>query len=222
MSVSSAREEILRTIGDCLRNSRSSTVLGAVTGPAPVKQNGDAVAFEAAVTRVGGHFYKAHSAEDAGERVISIALEHAARSIIAWDNPLIEAIRLGERAAANGLTYCEDDAKGDVRKSAADSDIGVTFVDYALAETGSLVLLSREGQARSISLLPPVHVALVIPSQVLPGFDELFALLESGENRLPSAVTFITGPSRTADIELTLVVGVHGPQELHVVLFDAI
>ena len=94
-------------------------------------------------------------------------------------------------------------------------------VDYALADTGTLVLLSREGRARSVSLLPSVHIALIRPEQVIEGLDDMFSLMRDGTDRdkVPSsAVTFITGPSRTADIELTLVVGVHGPQELHAIL----
>jgi L-lactate dehydrogenase complex protein LldG len=84
------------------------------------------------------------------------------------------------------------------------------------------VLLARKGQARSISLLPPVHIAVVKPEQLLSGLSDLFPLLrgEAEGRDLSSAITFITGPSRTADIELTLVVGVHGPQQLHVVLLD--
>jgi L-lactate dehydrogenase complex protein LldG len=98
----------------------------------------------------------------------------------------------------------------------------VSGVDHAIADTGTLVLLARTGQARSVSLLPPVHVAVVRPGQILSSLDDLFPVLRhDGNGELASAVTFITGPSRTADIELTLVVGVHGPQELHVVLLDS-
>jgi L-lactate dehydrogenase complex protein LldG len=71
--------------------------------------------------------------------------------------------------------------------------------------------------------LPPVHVAIVRPQQILPGLSDLFPLLQGESNglrNLSSAITFITGPSRTADIELKLVVGVHGPQELHVLMLD--
>ena len=81
-----------------------------------------------------------------------------------------------------------------------------------------------EYQARSASLLPHIHIALVMPDQFVSGLDDLFPLLRFDlrvhNRKLCSAVTFITGPSRTADIELTLVVGVHGPQELHVILLD--
>jgi L-lactate dehydrogenase complex protein LldG len=109
-----------------------------------------------------------------------------------------------------------------VIQEAAGADIGVSGVDYALADTGTLVLVARNGQPRSVSLLPPVHIAVVRPEQVLSGLSDLFPILrsEAAGGDLSSAITFITGPSRTADIELTLVVGVHGPQQLHVVLLE--
>jgi L-lactate dehydrogenase complex protein LldG len=102
---------------------------------------------------------------------------------------------------------------------AAEARLGITAVDYALADSGTLCLLAGKRQPRTASLLPPIHVAILRPEQILRGLDDLFALLPSGDD-LSSAVTLITGPSRTADIELTLVVGVHGPQQLHVILAD--
>ena len=108
--------------------------------------------------------------------------------------------------------------------NAAAAGIGVSGIDYALADTGTLVLLTGRGRARSISLLPAVHIALIRPEQIISGLDDLFSLLREerglASGALSSAITFITGPSRTADIELTLVVGVHGPQELHAVLLS--
>ena len=93
-------------------------------------------------------------------------------------------------------------------------------MDYAIAETGSVVLLPRRGVSRLVSLLPPVHVAVVRRGEVLPGLDELFALqrLDHIEGDLGSYLNIITGPSRSADIEYTLVTGVHGPGEVHMVL----
>ena len=90
----------------------------------------------------------------------------------------------------------------------------VSEAAFALAETGSVVLLSSD-EPRARSLLPWVHVTLVREDRVLPGLDELFAQLG---NDLPSSVAIVTGPSRSADIEQRLAVGVHGPGEVHVVL----
>jgi L-lactate dehydrogenase complex protein LldG len=86
---------------------------------------------------------------------------------------------------------------------------------YGLADTGSVVLASGPEEPRARSLLPEVHVSLLREERILPGLAELFAAL-GGD--LPSALAIVTGPSRSADIEQTLTIGVHGPGEVHVVL----
>jgi L-lactate dehydrogenase complex protein LldG len=108
------------------------------------------------------------------------------------------------------------------RQEAATAGLGITGADYAVAETGSVVLLPRQGISRLVSLLPPVHVALVRPQDVVETLDDLFLLRRLDYHRhggeMGSYLNFITGPSRTGDIEQTLVVGVHGPREVHMVL----
>ena len=92
---------------------------------------------------------------------------------------------------------------------------GVSTALYGLADTGSVVLAASPEEPRARSLLPAVHVTLLREDRILPGLDELFAALGSD---LPSALAIVTGPSRSADIEQRLTVGVHGPGEVHVVL----
>ena len=94
---------------------------------------------------------------------------------------------------------------------------GVSTAIYGLADTGSVVL-SSSTEPRAQSLLPDVHVTLLREDLILPGLDELFAVL--GDD-LPSALAIVTGPSRSADIVQKLAVGVHGPREVHVVLLPA-
>ena len=100
---------------------------------------------------------------------------------------------------------------------------GITAVDYALAETGTLAVSSDEPGALLVSLLPPVHIAVVRRSQIYSSLDEVInglseqlSLNQTGGR----SVSFITGPSRTSDVELVLSIGVHGPKELHVILLD--
>lgn len=93
----------------------------------------------------------------------------------------------------------------------------VSEAAYGLAETGSVVLVASPEEPRARSLLPDVHVSLLREDRILPGLEELFDAL-GGD--LPSALAIVTGPSRSADIEQTLTVGVHGPGEVHVVLLD--
>ena len=92
---------------------------------------------------------------------------------------------------------------------------GVSRAVYALADTGSVVLAASPEEPRAASLLPYVHVTLVPEEVILPGLEELFAAV--GDD-LPSSLAIVTGPSRSADIEQLLTVGVHGPGEVHVVI----
>ena len=105
----------------------------------------------------------------------------------------------------------------ELRELCATADVGITSADYALADTGTLVLLSSPQEARMISLLPPAHIAIVPRARILTGLDELFSVLPNPAESTSSMV-LITGPSRTADIEQILVRGVHGPGLLRVVV----
>ncbi len=98
-------------------------------------------------------------------------------------------------------------------------DVGITCADYALADTGTLVMLASPEEARLISLLPPFHLAVVPADRILTGLDELFTVLPKPADTTSSMV-LITGPSRTADIELILVRGVHGPGKITVIVAE--
>jgi L-lactate dehydrogenase complex protein LldG len=112
----------------------------------------------------------------------------------------------------SGITDREE-----LRAACAAADIGITSADYALADTGTLVMLSSPREARLVSLLPPAHIAVVPRERILTGLDELFTLLPHPADATSSMV-LITGPSRTADIEQILVRGVHGPGQITVVV----
>jgi L-lactate dehydrogenase complex protein LldG len=99
-----------------------------------------------------------------------------------------------------------------------DLDAGVTDVRFAVAETGSLVIDGSRDHGRSLSLVPPVHVAVVERRCLLPDLVDLFARLAHDATRANTVI--ITGPSKTADIEMNLVTGVHGPGVVHVMLLD--
>jgi L-lactate utilization protein LutC len=97
------------------------------------------------------------------------------------------------------------------------ADIGITSADYALSDTGTLVMIASPAEARLVSLLPPAHIAVVPVDRLLTGLDELFMLVPMPADQ-SSSMVLITGPSRTADIEQILVRGVHGPGQISVVL----
>ena len=96
-------------------------------------------------------------------------------------------------------------------------DVGITKAQAAIAETGTFVLDSSLEQNRLVSLVPPIHIAILDASRIYATLGETLSALQANGEVSP-AITFVTGPSRTADIELTLAIGVHGPQELYVII----
>lgn len=96
-------------------------------------------------------------------------------------------------------------------------DVGICTAQAAIAETGTLMLDSEAERHRLVSLLPPVHIAIVDAASIRLTLDEVLVAAQQRDPLSPT-ITFITGPSRTADIELTLAIGVHGPQELFVII----
>jgi L-lactate dehydrogenase complex protein LldG len=131
------------------------------------------------------------------------------RSVLSWD-----ADRLPYGAGAVLNTPVSGASPRDLQASA---EIGVTGCDAAIVETGSLVLLSGPGKPRAASLLPPVHLAIVRRGDLRATMGELFKE-RTASIADAACCSFITGPSRTADIELTLTVGVHGPGKVIVVV----
>jgi L-lactate dehydrogenase complex protein LldG len=99
-------------------------------------------------------------------------------------------------------------------------EVGITNAQAGIAETGTLVLDSSCERNRLVSVVPPVHIAILRASRIYATLADVLAMLQSGKELSP-AITFITGPSRTADIELTLTIGVHGPQELYVIIDES-
>ena len=109
--------------------------------------------------------------------------------------------------------------RAELKAACAEIPVGITSAPYALAATGTLVMLSSDEEQRLVSLLPPAHIAVIPASRILVNLDELFVSVPMPAD-LTSALVFITGPSRTADIEQILVRGVHGPGEVHVVIVE--
>ena len=137
----------------------------------------------------------------------------ANRTAIASNAPFLqECDILSLPGITSGITE-----RDQLRQLCATSDVGITSADYALADTGTLVLLSTPYEARLVSLLPPAHIAVLPADRVLTGLDELFSLLPNPAS-VASSMVLITGPSRTADIEQILVRGVHGPGQITLVL----
>ena len=117
-----------------------------------------------------------------------------------------------------GLDWAGAGLRVEARAATGEDLVGLTGVFCAVAETGSLVVLSGPDTPAANSLLPETHIALVPASRIVAGMEEAWRLLREECGELPRAVNFISGPSRTGDIEQTLVLGAHGPYRVHIVL----
>jgi L-lactate dehydrogenase complex protein LldG len=173
--------------------------------------------FCAALLAAGGRAHLADSVEHAATLVLELVDSVSVRKILLGRGAALDELRLDEHLRQRQLDVVNAEAERDdwrVRYFAA--DLGISGVRNLIAETGTMVVASRTDDPRSVSLLPPVHIAVAWESQLLPDLFDLFA--ELGTAQLPSNLTLITGPSKTGDIELKLVTGVHGPGEIHVVV----
>jgi L-lactate dehydrogenase complex protein LldG len=161
---------------------------------------------------LGGKVFRV---QNAAAVVPAISALLAQKSAVASNSPFLR------KCGVTGLpqVHAAFTDREELKAACAAADIGITSVDYALAATGSFVMLSSPSEARLISLLPPAHIAIFPRSLILANLDELLSILPRPADQTSSMV-LITGPSRTADIEQILVRGVHGPGEVYAVIVD--
>jgi L-lactate dehydrogenase complex protein LldG len=119
-----------------------------------------------------------------------------------------------------GLDWGAAGLRIEPRPAAGEDKVGITGCYCAIAETGTLMLLSGPQTHAVTSLLPDTHIAVVPTSRILRSMEDAWDLLRRERGALPRQVAFVSGPSRTADIEMTLVLGIHGPYRVHVILVD--
>jgi L-lactate dehydrogenase complex protein LldG len=182
--------------------------------------------FTGEATAVRAQVYRVSDKLQFVERITQLCAEDRGHEIALSGAELFAEIDLGSMLIARGFSACFEldglDHESLIARL-ANCGAGVTAVDYAIAETGTIVLSSDEPNALLVSLLPPVHIALLRSSQVMASLDEVISRLSKERINLagPSrSITLITGPSRTSDVELVLSIGVHGPKELHVIILD--
>jgi L-lactate dehydrogenase complex protein LldG len=215
------REHFLQRVRDAVAEGNRAGGSPALPERGTVGYQGagaDPVArFRAEFTAAGGHTHIVADRAGAGAIVLDLVRTRSARRMILGGGDVLAALPIVEPLRAAGVEVRETAAGRDAFFQA---DLGLSGVDYLIAETGSVIVLSRPEQPRSLSLLPPIHIAVAERRQLLPDLFDLFAVLGAEPGELPACVSIITGPSKTGDIELRLVTGVHGPGEIHVVLID--
>ena len=166
---------------------------------------------------VGGHGKRVKSLEEAREYVLGLAREKSAKLLIRWDDEELERLGVDDPLEEAGVEVVVWRELEDFREVTARADIGLSTAEWAIAETGSLVLTSGPGRGRTVTLLPPTYVAVIAVEKVLSTVPETIGRYAEG-GEVPANICFHTGPSRSGDIEMSLAIGVHGPGDVHVVL----
>ena len=138
----------------------------------------------------------------------ALVVDNNIRKATVWDTPSLQQLQFIDHLSALGVELVSPTAD---KHEIALCDLGITEADYLLPETGTIVLHSSAEMPRAVSLAPRIHLAIVRLEMLRPDMHQVFA---EGKNN--NYLVFITGPSRTADIELTTTLGVHGPKELYV------
>jgi len=156
-----------------------------------------------------------------GQRLAPDGVADALKTLVAenkickatvWDTPHLQQLKITDQLALLGVEIVSPTAE---KHELALCDLGVTEADYLLPETGTIVLHSSAGMPRAVSLAPRIHLAIIRPEMLRPDMHQVFV-----EGKSNNYLVFITGPSRTADIELTTTLGVHGPKELYVWMIE--
>jgi L-lactate dehydrogenase complex protein LldG len=142
--------------------------------------------------------------------------EAGASRVIADGHPLLVEAKLVDRWPETDW-YIVGHSEGDLRAFAAAADVGISVATAALAETGTVVVATDAQTSRLTGLLPPVHLVLASTTHLT---TDIFTWTAQRPEALPASVTLISGPSKTADIEQTMAVGVHGPGRFIVILYD--
>jgi len=216
-----SREDILNK----LRSSTKQAFPPTQSAPEkylPVTQMGEdslVSRFTAELERLSGKVYVVEGTQSVIDAVMQIVGEDS--SVLAWDNPLIPS--LYEALSWKDISVIAAKVRGNDRagtlQTLASIRVGITGADAAFAATGTLAMVAEKRQARIPSLLPPVHVVLLPRDRLYPTMEEW--LKQAGSQTLLNSrsLTFITGPSRTSDIEMQIILGVHGPREIHVIIY---
>lgn len=173
--------------------------------------------FKAKLEAVSGECYRVNTAKEAGELVSKVLKQKGVQKVALLNASISQQGNFANQLGEVGIVVKTDH----FREVTQDAQAGISQVNYAIAELGTLVQADADANVdqRLCSTLVPIHIALVATSKLIPTLMETMTTL----NRLPQIpgfVGFITGPSRTSDIERVLTIGVHGPKQLVVVFVD--
>lgn len=235
----SNREEMLSTIRNILKTQEKGASetpshrlpprLENVMPVIPPEELADR--FESELRNLDCKPYRASTSSDLQAILQSILDNAQARSVVLSRNPILNQLQIagtirgwGKQVISWPESASSQERASSFRDACFAADAGITGADFVLVETGSLVLTSLTEGSQLTSLAPPVHIALYRRSQIRASLDEILqnlpVSLDPGRPSPARSAVFVTGTSRTADIEQILVRGVHGPREVHAILVE--
>jgi L-lactate dehydrogenase complex protein LldG len=182
--------------------------------------------FTAEIERLTGEVFVVDGDDAARDKILDLLSNfHHAKHVLAWDFTHIPVAGLREAVEAAGIRITvpqmHDEYRAEMIESIHDAEVGLTGVDAAAATTGTLIVSTAPGKGRIPTILPPVHIAVITLDQIVPRLEDWVAAERADgltKMRGSANVAFITGPSRTGDIEMSLILGVHGPGIVQVIV----
>jgi L-lactate dehydrogenase complex protein LldG len=173
---------------------------------------------------VSTQLHWAENIQEAHDIIRAILVEHTVKKAVRWEHPLLEVLKVDDLLSDAGVElYLPTQQGKNFPHVSACADLGITAAEAVLVESGTVVIRAQSSQERSTSLIPPVHLAIVTAGQVLQSVRDMAPLFREwigNGGSLPSAIHLVSGPSRTADIEFTLILGAHGPKALHLLVLQ--
>lgn len=208
--ITTSKEKLLKKIRKALLEKRDNPYPNLEDLPHyPPAEEMPEVLFAEEFTAVSGKFVFCEDEVQFIETLLNLAEEHNWHKIYCWETVLQDLL------IRYDYPFFETD------KDFEQAEVGFTLCEALIARNGSIMLSNAGMAGRRLSIYPPVHIVVAYTSQLVMDLKDGFKLIKDKyENNLPSMITTVTGPSRTADIEKTLVLGAHGPKELYVFLLE--
>lgn len=180
--------------------------------------------FTRELTALKGDVFTVEGDDAARAKVLELLAQHETKSIIAWDFAYIpvEGLEVAIRAAGIDIVQPDthDEMRMEILSASAEAQVGLTGADAAAATTGTLIFTTAPGKGRVPTVLAPVHIAVITLDQLLPRLESWIAVQRAQGLPLTNSANFcfVSGPSRTGDIEMQLILGVHGPGKVQVIV----
>ncbi|HEY3424482.1 MAG TPA: LUD domain-containing protein [Negativicutes bacterium] len=172
--------------------------------------------FENRAKGASAEIFRVKTATEAKVILTTLAESVNAKKAVIVNSPLQQAVGVNEQLTALGIAVYFETA--DIADHAESADIGISTVEFGIAESGSVCLDGYAIESRLVSMLPPLHVVFMNSNFIVPGINEALETISKVYDR--GYISFITGPSRTADIERVLTIGVHGPSRFAIIAVD--